>query len=196
MPGAAKPIACDATAGALWPWCLGVGPCKRRAKRQRYHRMCGVPADSYRSPVRRIAENRIWLFMDSGAFRARLGRFAAPESVKSLWPPGRVRGAARHPPAVPGLRPRPRHARPCRWRWSEVKAAVRIVPVPRAGAEPRTAVSATWSSASARLPVLAATALRHGSQLAWKNSATSALSTDASPSGSGQPDLPLRLVGD
>ena len=33
--------------------------------------------------------------------------------------------------------------------------------------------SATWSSASCTLPVPATTALRHGSQLAWKNSANS-----------------------
>jgi hypothetical protein len=36
--------------------------------------------------------------------------------------------------------------------------------------------SATWSSASCTLPVLAATALRHGSQMAWKNSANSVFS--------------------
>ena len=36
--------------------------------------------------------------------------------------------------------------------------------------------SATWSSASCALPVLATTALRHGSQLAWKNSANSVFS--------------------
>ena len=36
--------------------------------------------------------------------------------------------------------------------------------------------SATWSSASCTLPVLATTALRQRSQLAWKNSANSVFS--------------------
>ncbi len=40
----------------------------------------------------------------------------------------------------------------------------------------RANASATWSLASCTLPVLATTALRHGSQLAWKNSANSVFS--------------------
>lgn len=36
--------------------------------------------------------------------------------------------------------------------------------------------SATWSSASSTLPVVATTAFRHGSQLFWKNSANSVFS--------------------
>jgi len=42
-------------------------------------------------------------------------------------------------------------------------------------AQARANASATWSSAKVRLPVLAATARRQGSQLAAKNSANSAL---------------------
>ena len=73
------------------------------------------------------------------------------------------------------------------WRWPQdapVLSAVRTTHAWGAGwrrtcrhdNHAQANASATWSSASGTLPVLATTALRHGSQLAWKNSANSVLS--------------------
>jgi len=72
--------------------------------------------------------------------------------------------------ARPRASPHPRHARGAGWRWTF-----------RHDRHALANASATWSSASCTLPVLATTAFRHGSQLAWKNSADSVFSRLTTP---------------